>query len=126
MNKTLDYIKKQMPNIAPDTLENFKAINKQEYTLKDSFTGYHCVLVSDSEIEDIFTTENGWNEFYKRYPNSQGEITLSRVGFNRQMNQALLYTGNQSYWLAGAGYYVLLQKINGHWYIQEKLLTWIS
>ncbi len=46
----------------------------------------------------------------KRYPNSQGTMTLSRVGFNRNIKQALVYVGNQEGFLAGAGYYVLLVK----------------
>jgi hypothetical protein len=126
LKKTLDYIKKQMPTIAADTLENFEAINQQEYPLVHSFAGYHCVLVSDNEMKEIFSTDEGWDKFYKLYPHSQGHMTLSRVGFNRDMNQALVYVGNVSDLTVDAGYYVLLQKINGHWYIQNQVNTWIS
>jgi len=62
----------------------------------------------------------------KRYPNSQGTMTLSGVGFNRNINQALVYVGNPEGFLAGAGYYVLLVKEKGTWVIKQKLMTWIS
>jgi hypothetical protein len=84
-------------------------------------------LIGSNELEDIFQTDrNGWDEFYQRYPNSPGTITLSRVGFNASMNHALVYIGIQSYWRAGSGHFVVLEKENETWSVQGKILIWIS
>ncbi len=126
MQHTLDFIKEAVPDIAQDMLENFAAVNKQEYPLKDSFTGIRCVLISDKKLDEIFSSQGGWDTFYAYYPNSQGQMTLSRVGFNRNMDQALLYVGNQSHGRSGAGYFVVLEKIDGRWNIKNKMMFWIS
>jgi hypothetical protein len=42
------------------------------------------------------------------------------------MDQALVYAGNQSHWLAGAGYFYLLSKKDGVWVIQADTMVWIS
>lgn len=43
-------------------------------------------LISDSEWNQI-----RWEEFYRRFPDSRGIVVLSRVGFNKNRTQALLY-----------------------------------
>jgi hypothetical protein len=64
--------------------------------------------------------------FYERYPNTPGITTLSRVGFNEPLDQALVYIGTMSHWKAGVGYYVLLSKVNGSWLVEQQVMTWIS
>ena len=51
---------------------------------------------------------------------------ISQVGFNETLDQALVYVGTMSHWLAGAGYYVLLNKVNGAWIVDQQVMTWIS
>jgi len=38
----------------------------------------------------------------------------------------LVYVGTLSHWLAGAGYIVLLKKVNGAWIVDQQVMTWIS
>jgi len=78
------------------------------------------------EDELLYKSADGWAAFYKKYPKSQGIITLSRVGFNPEMNQALVYVGNQSGPKSGAGYYVLLSRENGTWVIKDRYGAWLS
>ena len=76
---------------------------------------------------DIFDDSvNGWEEFYRRYPDSPGITTLSRVGFNRERTEALVYMGAQLHYLAGAGNLYRLEKQDGVWKIVEKVMLWIS
>ncbi len=58
---------------------------------------------------------DGWERFYARYPHSPGIVTVSRVGFNRAGDRALVYLGSSSGWLAGHGGMHLLRRKNGHW-----------
>jgi hypothetical protein len=82
--------------------------------------------MSQQEQLEIFKDGGSWNEFYTGYPDSQGIMTISRVGFNREQDQALVYVGNQSDGKAGAGYCVLLTKENGVWTVQGKVMIWVS
>jgi len=125
--ETLKYIKKVLPEIEQETLGDFKEKNKNNHTLiKNSDIEGNNVFIAEKEAEDIFKEKNGWDEFYEKYPNSQGIMSLSRVGFNGKKNQALVSVGNQSHWLAGNGYYILLVKENNIWLIKGKVLSWIS
>ena len=126
IGKTLEWVHENMPAIAQETLDNFHTRNVQEHPLDDFFDlEIKLVFMSEEEVEEHFQ-KDGWLEFYEIYPFSQGIMTLSKVGFNSEMNQALVYVGNQSSWDSGAGYYVLLFKENNVWIIQDEVVIWIS
>jgi len=121
------YLRENLPGLQEETFADFKAKNAEAYPLKPTFNlGVKMVLVSGPEIKEIFKEKNGWDNFYAKYPGSQGLMTLSRVGFNREMTQALVYIGNQSHWLAGAGYCVVLAKKDGAWTVEKQVMVWIS
>ena len=127
LDKTLEYVAESIPDVQKGTLGDFKTQNDQSYPLPDDFDlDVTHRLISQQEMTEVFSEGDGWDEFYTKYPNSQGTMTLSRVGFNRKRDQALVYVGNQSHWLGGAGYYVLLAKENQVWAIQSEVMVWIS
>lgn len=65
--------------------------------------------------------------FYEKYgKQTQGILKLSKVGFNNTRTQALVYYGNQSFYLSGAGFALLYEKVNGKWKKVCKFLLWIS
>jgi hypothetical protein len=128
-DETLRYIDKNMGGaLTQDLLDGFKARNDQSYPLAEGLNiGVDYVLISDAHMDEIFNdAQDGWDVFYSQYPNAPGIITVSRVGFNNQFDRALVYVGCQSHWLAGAGFYVLLKKVNGEWVVDQKVMTWIS
>lgn len=128
LTETLEYVTQQLPGIAPDTLASFHSRNDRSYPLSPDLTlpSQH-VLLSVTEEQALFSAEGGgWEAFYQRYPNAQGVMRLSRVGFNAAMTQAVVYVGNQSHWLAGAGFYYLLTKENGTWRVTGEVMVWIS
>ena len=55
-----------------------------------------------------------------------GMTTVSRVGFNDNLTQALLYAATWSNWLAGSGHYYLLEKMDDTWQIIQQVMAWIS
>jgi hypothetical protein len=126
--RTLDFVLQNMHNVAPETLDSFRTRNdvahpiRPDMNLSDPYT-----LLSQAVKNQIFDqNQSGWEEFYNRYPQAPGITTLSRVGFNATFDQALVYIGTQSNWLAGAGYYVLLKKVAGGWSIDQQVMTWVS
>ena len=75
----------------------------------DNFiTTVPVILFSERESREIFGSGSGWKKFYEKYPFSQGIMTLSRIAFNSQMNQALIYVTNEAEDSIGGGYFVLL------------------
>ena len=123
-----EYLKMHIPKLSTEMISDFETINEQGYLLKPLFDlSIQYVLISDDEVKEIFFKfEKGWERYYERYPNSQGIMALSKVGFNSEMDKALVDVGNQSHNLAGAGYFVFLEKENGVWTITDILNTWMS
>lgn len=117
--------------VEEEILKDFGRRNTQTYPLDRHFDlGIDYLLISDEEITHIFQSredvEECWNEFYERYPHSQGIMILSRVGFNLERNKAVVYIGNQSGWLMGAGYGIFLVKKDNSWVIEDEVMLWIS
>jgi hypothetical protein len=125
---TLDRIMQNMHGVDQETADNFRARNDAAYPVRpDMDLGSMYVLLSQGEMRQIFSqNQDGWQVFYEQYPDAPGITTLSRVGFNDTLDQALVYVGTMSHWLAGAGYYVLLKKVNRAWIVDQQVMTWIS
>jgi len=125
---TLANIKQNMPGLDQKTVDSFKVRNDIAYPVQpDMDLGSPYVLLSQAEMSQIFgQNRDGWQFFYGQFPEAPGITTLSRVGFNITLDQALVYVGTMSHYLAGGGYYVLLIKVNGGWIIDQQVMTWIS
>lgn len=127
LDQRMEYVQNNIPELTQEMIDDFVENNKVAYPLESRFSlAVKYVLISEEQSRQIFAGQNGWDEFYKQYPNSQGEMTLSRVGFNATRDMALVYVGNQSYWLAGAGYFLLMVKENNVWKVQQETMAWIS
>ena len=125
---TLDRVIQDMHSVDQETVDSFRVRNEAAHPVRsDMNIGSSYVLLSQVEMSQIFSqNRDGWQLFYEQYPEAPGIATLSRVGFNDTLDQALVYAGSMSHWLAGAGYYVLLKKENGTWMVDQQVMTWIS
>jgi hypothetical protein len=125
---TLDRIVLDMHGVDQKTADSFRIRNEAAHPVRsDMNIGSSYVLLSQAEMSQIFSqNRDGWQLFYEQYPEAPGITTLSRAGFNDTLDQALVYAGSMSHWLAGAGYYVLLIKENGAWMVDQQVMTWIS
>lgn len=128
LDNELKYVQDNLgPAIESETLNDYKAKNRRSRELAKSFPlDVEYALLSEVEFNEIFKVGGGWAQFYETYPRSQGLMTLSSVGFNAKMDQALVYVGNQADYLAGRGYYVFLTKKGGAWAIQNMIVAWVS
>jgi hypothetical protein len=118
----------QWPELGDDILSDFKAKNQTSSALESRFIlSARYVFISTREIESIFSNNaGGWDDFYAKYPGSQGILTLSRVGFNDAKDTAVLYAGNQSHWVNGEGNVVLMKKTADRWTVHGEAMMWIS
>ena len=126
--KELAYVKDGMPELEQSTVNDFVAKNLESYPL-DAFVNQRAdyKLLSQEEINHLFHLKDGWIKFYEKYPDSNGILTFSRVGFNLDKQQALVYVANQWDSFSGAGIYVLLEKnYDDSWDIIQELSIWNS
>ncbi len=126
---TLTYLQENEPAITAEMYSNLVERNRESLKLerKLDLPGEY-VYLSNEEFQQFFAGDNvgGWDTFYVQYPDSTGMIYLSRPGYNAAGDRAIVYFGNQAYYLAGAGYIVLLEKLNGEWQIVNQVMIWIS
>ena len=124
----LDYVMENLHDVDKSVATDFQARNDKAYPLSLNMKlGVTYVLLTQEQRNGMFgQNQSGWEVFYQNYPGTPGITTLSRVGFNPSFDQALVYIGTESNWLAGAGYYILLKKVSGTWEIDQKVMTWIS
>ena len=86
---------------------------------------YH--LINADELTSVVQT--GWEEFYRRYPDSGGWMELSAVGFNVDKTVAVVYMGHHCGWLCGGGGFHVLEKKDGKWVPLDwkgGRCTWVS
>jgi hypothetical protein len=124
-------LKEQYPAI--DTMVFWDPVFEKDsvYYLENKFsvTSKKVYLISAEEIQSIFSNSEingGWAEFYRRYPNSSGTISFSRIGYNADKTQAMVNMGNMYASLGGEGHLIFLKLENHKWKIALALPTWIS
>ena len=71
-------------------------------------------------------TKNPWRDFYRKYPGSWGWTELSRIGFDRKANQAVVLVGATCGGLCGGGNLFLLTKSQGEWKVVGEYPCWVS
>ena len=124
----LDNILQNMHGVDAGTADSFRVRNNASYPVSPRMDlGTPYVLLTHDQMTQLFNqNQDGWQLFYEQYPGTPGITTISQVGFNASLDQALVYIGTMSHWLAGAGYYVLLNKDNGDWVVDQQVMSWIS
>ncbi len=117
-------IKNLDTTIFADLVEN----NDSTFNLDNKFdiTSKSITLISSAELQYLLNSQDinkGWEQFYKKYPNSNGIIDFSRVGFNNDKNQAILETGHYYASLGADGLLIYLTKNENAWRIIKIINT---
>lgn len=93
-------------------------------------TSHEYEFVSKTEIDSFFANRkkghDGWEMFYKKYPQAAGFWSFSLPGYNHDGTEALLSVSHSCGWLCGTGHLYLLRKENGKWIVRNRLMLWIS
>lgn len=117
----------EVPAEFQSAFEDFKSKNiKSEKLIKSFDIAQDYVLVTK---DDVFKSENIneiWKLFYKKYPDSRGLITFSKVGFDADKKHAFIYQEQLCGFLCAEGGYVFLTKEQGEWKITKRMITWVS
>jgi hypothetical protein len=123
-----DRVIKELPELQTSTIESFTKVNIQTSNLDaSSFDKLNVILITDEEEKEYFGPDGTWwPGFYRTYPNSQGILTLSRVGISSDRKQALLYYHNQWDGKAGIWAIVLLYHDGTKWLIKKEIPLWAS
>jgi hypothetical protein len=127
----IQFLKEQYPEL--DTMVFWDPVfaNDTMYYLENKFSvpSKNVFLISAEEIQYIFHNDDinvGWEEFYRRYPNSSGTISFSRIGYNTNKTQAMVGLGNMYASLGGEGSLIFLKLEYNRWVIVKIIPTWIS
>jgi hypothetical protein len=122
-----EYLHEQFPSISPQTLEDCKTKNKDSKKLKRFESSIDYVLLEEKDLEEIFKAgTDGWQNFYKRYPSSSGFIELSQVGFNKTMDQALVFITDTCGMECAVGRYMLLQRNSEGWQVMKAHTVFVA
>ncbi len=113
-------------NVPKEALEDWKIENQSTRSFLRKFEfSYEYHLLARDEL-DKYDADNFFSEFYERYPDSNGLISVSSIGFDKAMNTALIHVIH-SYGSLGANYYfIVLEKKNGTWGIVKRITTGLS
>lgn len=127
LQERMEYIASGLPGASQETLNDFHERNRRQPSQLSSEMqlGVEYVLFSTEELSSIMNQPNGWDALYEKYSPS-GYVQLSRVGFNKTLDQAILYVGSVAGPMMGGGNYYLMAKNDGQWVIKEQVLAWVS
>ena len=105
-----------------DTTGDFIVQNAKSSILGDFFQfPYKHILAEGADLKKIFTGPGkGWERYYKKYPRSQGVLILSRIGFDSDKNQALIYVENRDGEMPPEGQFILMVLKDEKWSIVSK------
>ena len=116
ISNSIHYFKDNMPSLLDDTIDDYQNINKESIQLKN---------IPDLEVECFLIPKNEAVNWKIKHPDAVALIHFSRVGFNAEKNQALVYFTDYFAPLAGSGNLILLEK-NMEWVIVKTVMVWIS
>jgi hypothetical protein len=127
----LDMFERTLENVdrLPSSLvDSYRSRNATSYTLGPNLdVEQDYTMLPQEEFEKIFLKGGPvWARFQAEYPKASGMVTFSRVGFSKDMDEALALMGYRCGDLCGAGGLYLLVKKDGNWVVQEALMVWQS
>lgn len=131
INGYQESIKKDNPDLDATLFSDFTEKNDSSFNLGTQLTvpSKTITLITSEEVAHFFTptdVNQGWNDFYKKHPNSNGMIDLTRVGFNKDKDQAIVAVGHYYASLGAEGLLIYLVKKNNSWRIVQTINTWTS
>lgn len=97
------------------TLKDYAIVNRVPRRLLRMFpVDKSYILMPKRELNELILKSH-WEDFHARYPEAEGYISVSSVGFNAQKTKALLTMTYSCGILCMEGTYYLMEKQNGRW-----------
>ena len=120
LNIFTNYISKQCIEDFYQKNQNSDKLKQELKLLKD------YIFISNEELNNIYQEKNRWKIFYKKYQNSSGIITLSKITFNKSKRKAIVYHGNRRSGRGGIGIIYILEQKNNKWQVIYEEAVWKS
>lgn len=116
------------PLMEEDTYQDYKKQNQRKHSFDpQNCLGLAYVRLTEKERVEIFEQADGWNEFHNRYPNSANILVIfSKVGFDPQSNQAIVFMQRYGEHGSGDGRFVFLEQSNDQWVVKKTTAAWIT
>ena len=113
-------------DVPEEVIEDWKAEARSTEPLLRKFDFSYKYFLPTREELDTFDADNFFGEFYIKYPDSNGLISVSRIGYDKARTTALIHVIH-SYGTLGANYYfIVLEKKEGSWGISKRISTTLS
>ncbi len=116
---TAKYLQSQLPDVPGEIITNYISTNAVAGKLTSTMDlGGSYTLISTPDFLEI-TSQPDWRDVWKeKYPNCEVScLVFSRIGFNNQHTQALLYV--TKLWVDGGYYLMDLDPQTGAWESQN-------
>lgn len=109
-------------------VEYFGNQEKQTLELKSLYLPVKVYAISKAAVDKMFkqSVEKGWRGFYKKYPNSAGLFSFSKVHFSKDVTKAVFYYSHQQAGLKGYGELVVMEKVSDRWQVKYQFSLWYS
>ena len=120
------YKRRQLHKLQSSTLRNYRLRNRKSLELKNNFDVKPIVnLIIDEDPASHLDSNSPYLNLEKEF-GAEYRITLSRVGFNKNKNQALIHVNfrNNSIQKYTFGYFFLLSKKDGNWITKQTTRSW--
>jgi hypothetical protein len=110
-------------DIEADIVEAWRKENLSTVLLERKFDlGYRYELVTRAELDE-YEPETFFNEFYRRYPDSNGLISVSRIGYDGTRNTALVHVIHNFGTIGTNYYFLLLERSGSGWVVTQRVST---
>jgi hypothetical protein len=130
----------QLPGVDTTAVRDFEARTRDPHSLKGlAQLGLRIpiTLVGVQTLKSLFTQTPSdstrrhdpdlyWKQFYRTYPGSPGEISLSAIGYGANGDFAILMVDQGCGSLCGNGYMVSVRRTGGEWRVANIQRTWVS
>lgn len=123
----LKTMKQVLPGVTQSVLDAFVKANKQIYIYKslgEAAVGLGADLVPGGKIEAVLRGEDGFDDFFKKYPKAHSLVTAARPGVDERRKTALVYFTVASGELTGNGVLVLAKRDGDGWKAAQKAVLW--
>jgi hypothetical protein len=116
-----------LARLSPETRQDYSDRNKEHARLPSPcHLAPDCVVFDVADIAPLVKNDRAWRGFMKKHPNAPGVVVVSRIGFNRDRTEAIVYVGRACGSICGEGEYVRLVKLKNSWAVDDHTVVWLS
>lgn len=116
-----------LDRISPEARQNYEDVNHSSLHIPSPCKlAPECTLENLADVALQVKDAKAWHKFMTKHANTPGIIIVSRIGYNRARDQAVVYSGMSCGLLCGQGEFTWLTKHDGVWSVESSNVVWIS